>query len=225
LQSTNLRGAVLTNAIIHLDSLEKANLDGAMTNAPLGPTVADLPAPLSDMIDWHAIWVTTSGKAGNRLDISGYDVRGVTLFTGADLTLIKAESAIFYGVNLTKTQMQAALLNNADFRHTNAEKMDLRGAELIGARLTHGNFTKANFTAVPLSKGGVIHADLSGANLRYGQFVEANFKDAKMAGADLSYANFMGANLTGVDLTGAKLDGIRCEREQQRIFDEFMYKD
>lgn len=219
LDDVDLTGAILVNTAINIASLSKANVAGAMTNLPLGPTAQDLPDSLDELLRKHGIWVSSNGKAGTQLDISGHDMRGTTLFSHSVLTLMKAADATLYGVNLVGTQMQAAWLPRADMRYVNGELADMRGVDLRGARVMSANLRGARFDPLVLPQGGVVISNLSGASLRYANLAEANLRQAKLNDADLSYANLMGADLTGADLTGANLNGARLNPSQQAFIE------
>lgn len=219
LNDVDMRGAILVNAAINIASLNKANIAGAMTNLPVGPTARDLPEPLDELIRKHGVWVSSNGKAGVQLDISGHDMRGTTIFSHSVLTLMKAAEATLYGLNLVGTQMQAAMLVRSDLRYINGELSDMRGVDLRDARLTSANLRGARFDPLVLPQGGVVLSNLSRANFRYANLAEANLRQARLIDADLSYANLMGADLTGADLTGANLTGARLNPSQQAIID------
>ena len=130
LKSVNMRDTVLTNAALDLTKSKNPVLRGAMTDKPVGPTVAHLPQPLEHMMAKHSVWVTSDGGTGVQLDISGYDMRGIKIFARTCLSLMKANDATFYGVVFSGSQMHAANLRNADMRHVVAEHADMRGIDL-----------------------------------------------------------------------------------------------
>ncbi len=143
----------------------------------------------------------------------------------------------FYNANLTKANLEGAILIN-----TNLSRANLTCTNLYGVRQL--NSAKVNRTLLinPLVRdllvshqgsncnysGADLHgAYLAGANLINADFTGANLSDSNLAGSQLDRANLtrilaVGANLQGVSLTGAcitdwaidrttKLDDIICE--------------
>jgi hypothetical protein len=100
-------------------------------------------------------------------------------------------------VNLFGTDLQGAILGDADLRtaflvQANLQAVDLREADLAGAYLGEANLREAN---------------LQNANLQETKLVAADFQGATLRGANLSGAKLGGANLEGTDLRGALFDG------------------
>jgi len=168
----------------------------------------------------HALWIASNGAEGVQLDLAGYDMRGVKLFTSACLSLMKGAKAIFYGVNFQNAQMQAAYLQNADMRYVNAESADMRGIDLTNARLINANFKNARFDPLIAEQKRVVFSHLSGAACRYADFSGASLRQVRLINTDLSYANLLGADLTGADLTGANLTGARLNESQQALIEK-----
>jgi uncharacterized protein YjbI with pentapeptide repeats len=212
LTSVNMRGAILVNAALNIASLRQANIVNAMTNLPIGPTAKDLPGTLEDLMRKHSVWVLSDGTLGERLDITGHDMRGTKIFSYAQLSLLLAEKAILYSLNLTETQMQAASLSNADMRHVSAFKGDFRGVEMVNTLLTNADLRGARFEPLISPQGRVITSNLSGANFRYADLSGAHFRKAKLDKTDFSYANLLEADMANADLSSAILTGARINQ-------------
>lgn len=226
----NMAGANMKNAILTgVDSAMLKNmgldLSSAITDNNIGPSVAELSKPLSHMIEEHQLWVTTSGKQGRQLDLSGYDLREVGSLKQQKLTALKAKEAKFFGMNLFQVELQSAVLEGADFRRCDLVGADFRGANLRGAKFSHAIVRDANFMPLLFATGALQRfapCDLSNAELRYVDLSGAKLKNALFVNADLSYANLSNCDLRDVDFTGANMDGINLDGADTSgaIFDE-----
>ena len=110
----------------------------------------------NQILEKHKIYITTSGKEGERADLKEAYLSGVDL-SGADLRGAYLEGADLEGVNLKGTNLRGADLRGADLREANLSGADLRGANLSGADLREADlsgvrgllpqtdFIKANF--------------------------------------------------------------------------------
>jgi uncharacterized protein YjbI with pentapeptide repeats len=101
------------------------------------------------------------------------------------------------GINLTETELRAAILTRA-----NLTEADLRGANLSGANLSRANLNRADLRGANLTE-----ADLRGANLSAANLTGVNLKATNLKEADLTEAILSGAFLSGASLNGAKLNG------------------
>ena len=222
LREANLNGAVLVNATMSLANLTDATLAGALTNKPIGPTIKDLPMPLSDMLRSHAAWLASNGKEGQRFDITGYDLRRSAVFARATLTLMRGVGAMLYAMDFSDAQLQSADLREADLRHANFMAADMRGCDLNKAKLNNAGMQGVQLQPLVLNEGRAIATDLSGAALRYVNFSGASLRQVNFRNADLSYANLQGCDLTDADLTGATLEGARLSPSQQEMLKDII---
>ncbi|MGK2872739.1 MAG: pentapeptide repeat-containing protein [Alphaproteobacteria bacterium] len=184
----SLDGAILCGAIMNLTTVSKAALALALTDAPAGKRVQELEHPLDEILHSHALWVASGGKTGRHADLSGVDLRNTDVLEASELTALKAENTVFYGLSLRGTALQGALLMGADLRGVDLREADLRGANLTGARLNHANLRGSNLGPLQVSGGRQICTRLTGACIRY---------------ANLSNAQITGAIFGGADMTGA----------------------
>ena len=178
--------------------------------------------------------------------LQGHDLRGANLKNAVlpklDLrTLIdeKGEtisSTLLAGANLTWTQMQQVLLDDADVRGAKLQGAQLQGASMVrvmmqhadldGAQLQEANLSNSHLEGAALPQaqlqgatlenailvGAVLKAaQLQGANLRAAQLQDADLSDASLDGADLSGANLERANLRGAQLRGSILCGAAID--------------
>lgn len=95
------------------------------------------------------------------------------------------------GARFDHSNLQQALIRNADLSGSNLWSANLQGADLAFTNLSLANLQNANLQNTQLMGTKLNSSDLTGADLR---------------GADLSYADLSGANLADVSLDGAKLD-------------------
>ena len=101
-----------------------------------------------------------------------------------------------------------------DSEQQDAERADLRGANLrdanlCGANLRDANLCGANLRGANLCGANLRDANLCGANLRGANLCDANLRDANLRGANLCDANLCDANLCGANLCDADLRGAK----------------
>ena len=130
---------------------------------------------LGDVLQKHALWLSSNGTAGARADLRGMNLEGAEGGHGEVL----AGRVVLTGVDLRQ----------ADLRDMKMRNVDLTGANLQDARLDQSNL-----------RWGV----LANADLRRANFSRANLQAADLRGADLDQANFAQADLSGADLTSAR---------------------
>ena len=143
---------------------------------------------LNIILEKHKIYITTSGKEGERADLRGADL------SGADLSRADLKEAYLSGVDL-----RGAYLSGADLSRADLSRADLSRADLREAYLRRADLREANLSGVDLRGADLEEAYLEGADLR-----GANLKGANLKGADLE-----GVNLTWADLRGADLSSVR----------------
>jgi uncharacterized protein YjbI with pentapeptide repeats len=110
-------------------------------------------------------------------------------------------------LDLRRTDLRGADLNEAHF-----ERAVLRGAHLAGASLQSAHLTGADLRGADLRNADLVaasleRADLREAHLESAYLVEAHLEGADLGGACLSGAYLGGAHLEGADLGGADLGG------------------
>lgn len=154
--------------------------------AETGPSVEEILAA-------HALWALAGGREGQRANLTGRDLCGLTLVE-AVLT-----SAVLRKADLSGCDLSGAELHGADLREADLTASKFVGANMAVARLRHAKLRGCLFSQASL-KG----ADLAGADLTA----------AKMDDADLSAAILLGARLDDADLsrvsglTQGQLDGV-----------------
>lgn len=211
---SDMRGSIRSGIITFEADMFGANTRGSIGDSETGTRLDSEPEVLEALLKEHTAWVSSAGKRGRRLDLSGYDLRGVINLHLYPLTAIKAEDANFVGQELRRANMQSGLFDRADFRDCTLENADLRGSSLKNTMMTRANLRGTNLGALYFKRGGetrMKRADFSGSVLRYADLREANIQDAVMMGVDLSNANLSGADLRGADFTGADIKGAKLD--------------
>jgi uncharacterized protein YjbI with pentapeptide repeats len=203
------RGAVIAGANFEYTDMAGADLQGALSDKPNGRLPDELPASLDELLRLHRQFVASCGAAGRALDLTGFDLRGAGSLAGACLTMLTAHDAVFYGLDLSHCELQAARCSGADFRDCRLDGADMRGIVATGAMLDCASMRGANLCALVIHDTRRMHADLSGASLRHADLRGADLRGARLSGADLSFADLDGANLADADQTGIRLAGGR----------------
>ena len=141
--------------------------------------------PLREALSAHAAWVSSSGKAGARLVMPGFEAPQPC---PSPLTL---SAAGLRGARLAGARLVAARLDYADLREADLRGADLRDAVLVGADLRGADLSGAQIRA------GFAGADLRGARLR----------GARVEGLDLRWAKTDGPEqLRAADLSPLRAD-------------------
>ncbi|MFF7525123.1 pentapeptide repeat-containing protein [Streptomyces pseudovenezuelae] len=120
-----------------------------------------------------------------------------------------------FRVNLRRTDLRGAYLEQAHLRRADLTEARLEGANLFEAQLgeailSGANLREADLRKAELEKAGMLKSVLAGAQLKSANLRDATMEKAQMQGAKLRSADledaFLGdANLTDSDLSYAKL--------------------
>jgi uncharacterized protein YjbI with pentapeptide repeats len=212
IRDVSLKGANLAGTLIDFSNLVNVDMSGALTDKPVGMTTDDMRKPLDEIIRSHQLWLKTQGAEGQKLDLSGYDMRNAPPLMGADMTMLTAENSIWYGLDLSRINLQASHLNGSDFRNVNFAGADLRGSHFQNGNLVGAKFLKARMEPLMLDSKRHLKTSFSSANLRYVDFSQANLREVDFTNTDLSFANFTDSVITGADFTGAKLHQARIKK-------------
>ena len=211
LSNSNLRSSIMSGTVLQQTETGGANLRDAITDDAMGTKIEELGKSLSELLKDHTAWVATAGSKGRRLDLSGFDLRGVVGIRNYCLTAVKAIGGNFLRQNLESIEMQSALLDRADLRDTIMRRADLRGSSLKSSMLARADMSEANLSPLHFSneegEKWLQRTNLSGSNMRYTVLRGTNLTDAILMGVDLSYAVLIDCDLRRADLTGAILDG------------------
>jgi uncharacterized protein YjbI with pentapeptide repeats len=208
------RGAVLSKANFHLANTAGADMADTLTDQSPGRLLAELDASLEELLARHRRFVESHGAAGAQLDLAGFDLRGSGPWVAACLTMAKVPGAVFYKLDLSRAQMQAAGCRGGDFRSSRLDGADMRGICLAGSRMAYASMRGADLRTLQIDHGRQMPVDLTNATLRHADLRGARLGGARLAGADLSYADLRDADLTGADVAGAKLVACKLSRQQ-----------
>jgi uncharacterized protein YjbI with pentapeptide repeats len=200
---------VIAGASFEYANMAGADLKDTLSDKPNGRLIGELSASLDELLGLHRRFIESCGAAGAPLDLSGFDLRSAGAFAGACLTMMTARNAVFYGMDLSRTALQAADCAEADFRDCRLDGADMRGIVLCGARLDGASMQGAQLRALVIDPSRRMQSDLSGACLRHVDLRGADLRDVLLVGTDLSFADLTDANLTDVDLSAAKLCGCK----------------
>lgn len=214
LSHSDMRGSIRPGLITFEADLFGVNTRGSMAEGETGAKLDTSPDALEALLREHTAWVSSAGKKGQRLDLSGYDLRDVVNLHLYPLTAIKAEGANFVGQELRRANMQSGLFDQSDFRDCVLENADLRGGGFKNCKMTRSNLRGANLSALYFKRGGetrMKRADFSGSVLRFADLRSANLQDSVMMGVDLTSADLSGADLRGADFTGAAIKNAKFD--------------
>jgi len=208
------RGAVLSSANFNYANVAGADMEDTLSDKPRGRLIGELDSSLEELFRRHRQFIDSSGAAGALLDLSGFDLRGSGPWVGACLTLAKASGAVFYRLDLTRAELQAAKCQGGDFRNCRLDEADMRGICLAGSRMNNASMRKVDLRALQMDQGRRMPADLSDASLRHVDLSGALLGGVQLAGADLSFSDLTDVDLTHVDVAGAKLVACKLSKEQ-----------
>jgi uncharacterized protein YjbI with pentapeptide repeats len=150
----------------------------------------------------HRQWLATSGREGQRADLTGVRLDDANL-DGADLRYAVMNWACLCRAHLRNANLSWAALGCADFRGAQMDGVNLRGALLCRSYFKGADLHQAQLQGARLGLGG----DPTAAGLlRIGrEFGQSLPKWTDFGGANLTEANLDGAELTGANLTDTSL--------------------
>jgi uncharacterized protein YjbI with pentapeptide repeats len=208
------RGAVLSGVNFDYTDMAGADLRDVLSDQPSGRLLGELNTSLEELLRLHRTFIESCGASGTALDLSGFDLRSAGALAGACLTMLTASHAVFYGLDLSYTALQAAHCANADFRECRFDGADMRGIQLAGATLNGASMRGVKLCALVMGDKRRMQSDLSGASLRHADMRGADLRGVRLAGVDLSDADLTDADVSDAFLGDAKLSGCKVSREQ-----------
>lgn len=139
-------------------------------------------------------------------------------FCSGKFSYMDMSDADFSHTNISLSQFCFAILDQADFQHARAMKVNLRGAHATRARLNDVDFgTKSIFNDAQLkftlfSESKLSHAQFINSNLKHVEFDDAiltnsSFENCKMEGGTFVGAKMNWSYFKKAELTGARFDG------------------
>ena len=139
----------------------------------------------------HAAWVRAGRKGPGRLDVIGYNARGLR-YGGVEFQAAHLERVTFDDALLDAAQMM-----DADLVDISAREANCTSIKLAGARITGGTFWRAQLAL----------AVMDGAAIDETSFEEAIFDRSTWAGATVTAASFDGAGFANAWLDGGRFRG------------------
>ncbi len=121
----------------------------------------------------------------------------------------------FVYMDLSRTNIKKAILQNSNFDYTLFSEANLEGAKLSNAYLTGSDFRKANLKGAILIEAHLEHTSFKEANLEGANFMRAHLDSTSFWKANLHKAKLNHVNLEGVNFFNANLEGVKLGR----IFD------
>jgi hypothetical protein len=110
---------------------------------------------LKGKLEQHSLWVKSGGKEGNKIDLSGANLRGIYLnranLSGANLSGANLSGANLEGACLSCAYLSNVDLSKADLSGANLSNVDLNKADLSGANLSDVNLSGANLSSTDLT--------------------------------------------------------------------------
>ena len=213
-RGANMRGVAVYDVEIDLADLHSVDTKRMLGYEPNGLAVKDIPLPLDELLRRHDLWTETGGNDGDRLDLGGFDLRGVNVnLDGAFLAMMTAVGVVVCDLEATNVQAQASDLRNADMRRVNMSGSDFRGVNLMGAWLNRADLRRCRFDPLAVGAGGNMPSNLSHSCLRHADLRGSNLIKVDFSNADLSYADLTGCIIDRAVFTGANLKGVVADQE------------
>ena len=212
LKNVNLRGANLVGVKMDVSGLVNVDMSGALTDKPMGMTIAELKIPLEELVGAHKLWLESKGANGQRMDLQGYDLRSIPHFGRVDLTMFLAEESVWQGFDFSRMNIQASRFGKSDLRACSFDAADMRGSHFHKTNMVGSKLRKAFLNPLMLEGSNrILKSNFSEANLRYADFTGANLREVDFSGADISFADFSGADITGADFHDAVTENAKID--------------
>ncbi|MBO4812556.1 pentapeptide repeat-containing protein [Candidatus Saccharibacteria bacterium] len=136
-------------------------------------------ARLNQIIKDHELWLSSSGREGQRADFTGQDLKGVK-FPFKNLKM-----AIFRDADLTGADLYGAILRTADF---------------TGAILRYANLGIAKMEWVIIENADLREARLFQTTLNFASLKGSDLRGADFSGASLSYCDLRGITVESISV-------------------------
>jgi len=164
-------------------------------------------ADLKQILRNHELWEETSGKQGEKANLSKVDLNRANL-RGANLRGADLSDADLSGADLSKADLSEANLSGVNLFEANLSGIHLYAANLSEADLTKVKLRNQFLRSVNLSGALLRWADLSGSDLRFADLSKAMLFETNLSNTDLLAADLSEAHLGFADLRGADLDSV-----------------
>jgi uncharacterized protein YjbI with pentapeptide repeats len=140
-----------------------------------------------------------SGANLEQAELTGVNLRKANL-SGANLEEANLSGSVIIDYGTNREQNRHTNLKEANLSGANLEQSNLSGTNLEYAVLSDADLREAS-----LSGANLEHAVLSNANLQLSNMSSASLRMVNLSDADLGRVNLSGADLSGADLSSASL--------------------
>lgn len=148
----------------------------------------------------HEAWVRGGRRGEGRLDVAGYNARGLGL-GGVQFTGARLERVDFDRANLGGAHMQECELRDVSACEANAGSLQLGNATLIGGTFERSVLALATF---------------NGAKIDGTSFVESNLERSQWTAATVTAADFERATLSNARMEGVRFRGCSFKQADFR---------
>lgn len=215
LTNVKMHGSIISGMVTFHAEKQGLDLSGAISERDMGRKLENLVKSLPEMLDEHTLWVSTAGKRGKQLNLSGYDLRDVFDLKSYPLTAVKATEANFMRQNLKRAELQSGIFDRTNFRDCLLNEADMRGSNFKYAQFARADLSGAKLCPLVFQNNDgperLMRVDMSGASLIYAGLSDCDLRDVIFMGADLSGAIIRDSDLRRADFTGAILNGTVFE--------------
>ncbi|MGB0670402.1 MAG: pentapeptide repeat-containing protein [Rhodospirillales bacterium] len=166
----------------------------------------EVPLTPEEALELHRLWVNTGGREGQKMVLTGADLRGLDL-SESDLTGANLENAVLSGVACDRTIFRKSVLSGAKMQKTSAVKGDF-----AVSRMKHTNFQGAKLDGACFRGADLTGARFCGASLARADFTSARLYGTDFRDCDLRYAiglNQPQLNRTNSDATTRLPNGLQ----------------
>jgi uncharacterized protein YjbI with pentapeptide repeats len=216
LKDVNMRGANLVGAKMDLSGLVNVDMSGALTEKPRGKTLETLEMPIDQSLALHKMWLDSKGKTGKKMDMHGYDLRGLKLPGRVDLTMFSAEDTVWFEFDFSHLNIQAAQFKGADLRNCIFDESDMRGSNFSKTKMVGSKLRHARLEPLVIDDRRMMKANFTQAIMRYSDFTGATLRGVDFSGADLGFTDFTDADIQGAIFEGANLERAKINLEDTK---------
>jgi uncharacterized protein YjbI with pentapeptide repeats len=218
-----LRDADLTRAVLKGAVLARADLSGACLEEALCEkarfsfaTLDGVRAVRADLSDGHFEWTSVRGADFTAAVLSGSELTHVELCE-AQIVAVRAEQTLFNRCNLAGLHVPAGSFRRARFLESDLTCSNMPAADFTGARLHNCGLADVEWEGATLrdadltgstfhmgsSRSGLVFSPIASEGTRTGFYTD-DYDDRSHKHPE----EIRKANLCGVDVRGAKVEGV-----------------
>lgn len=151
-----------------------------------------------DALRAHADWVQRGRTGAGRLEVVGYDARGLGL-GGAQFADALLERVILDRANLNSARMQGATLRDVSVREANCTSIQLHGATLVRGTFERSALALASFDGAVIDETSFRDSNLDRSAWTGARVTAASFELATFGNARIQDVRFRGCTFTNAD--------------------------